>query len=358
MTKRLRALTRMLLAGCLATTAFGSAHAQDLTKVKIVHGNPIMIPAVFELFVPLAMGWWRDEGFDVEVQFSQGSSAAVQAMIGGSGDIGVMNSTPWIAADSKGLADIRMVAAMKTTSWRILSMAKSNIDKPEDLKGKTIGLAVAGSGGAMYLNSILAKHGIDAQREVKQVVIGLGPQAYEALKSGTVDASLTFMAEIANFKVLGNDASYFVDEAWLDFPDYSMVATGKILSENPKLVEALARGVAKAQVFAEANPECVAKIYRKNHGAGRPTTLEQDTEIARLNSEENLIAFRKAGGELRANVSADGLDKLQNFLLENKQIPQVLDVSKLMPNDLEFFKRINDFDKAAIVAQAKECPGY
>lgn len=354
----LKSITTALLGACMLSAGTGVLAAEEPKKVRIVHGNPVMIPAVFELFIPLAMGWWRDEGYDVDVQFSQGSSAAVQAMIGGSGDIGVMNSTPWISADTKGLADIRMVAAMKTTSWRILTMTSSNITKPEDLKGKTIGLAVAGSGGAMYLNSLLTKHRIDPQRDVRQAVIGLGPQAYEALKSGTVDASLTFMAEIANFKVLGNDASYFQDDAWLDFPDYSMVATGTALSQDPKMVEALARGVAKAQVFAQANPECVAKIYRKNYGAGRTTTMEQDTEIARLNSEENLIAFRKAGGELRANVSAEGLDKLQNFLLDNKQIPQTVDVSKMMPEDPDFFKKINDFDTDAIVAQAKECPGY
>lgn len=349
----------MLVATLTPAIQFGqSSYANATETVRIVHGNPIMINAVFELYVPLAMGWWKDDGYDVQVVFSQGSSAAVQSMIGGSGDIGMMNTTPWLAADVKGLTDIRMVATMRNTSWRILTMADKSIAKAEDLKGKTVGLAVAGSGGSMYLNSLLSSHELDPQRDVRQAVIGLGAQSYEALKSGTVDASLTFMSEIANFKALGNNASYFYDDRWLEFPDYGLVATAEALKNKPKLVETLARGIAKAQVFAQANPECVAKIYRKRYGAGRTTTIAQDTEIQVSNVDEAKIAFQKAGGDLRAKVSTQGLDKLQSFLLENKLIPQKIDTARLVPDDTAFFQRINDFDHDAVVAQAKACTGY
>lgn len=349
-------------AALLAAMTFGvpsfsqTAHAEE--NVRIIHGNPLMINAVFELYVPLAMGWWKDEGYNVEVFFSQGSAAAVQSIIGGSGDIGMMNSTPWLAADSKGLADIRMVATMRNTSWRLLTMADKAIKTAKDLKGKTVGIAVAGSGGTMYLNSVLTKEGVDPQRDVRQAVIGLGAQSYEALKMGRVDASLTFMSEIANFKALGNDAAFYYDENWLEFPDYGLVATQQILKDNPKMVEALARGIAKAQVFAAANPECVARIFRKNYGANRTLTLEQDTDIAKSNLAEAKISFDRAGGKLYANVSKDGLGKLQNFLLENKLISQVIDTAKVVPEDAAFFQKINNFDHQAVVAQAKACAGF
>lgn len=347
-----------LLAAIATTMPAVSHNAQAEETVRIIHGNPVMLNAVFELYVPLAMGWWKDEGYNVEVVFSQGSAAAVQSMIGGSGVIGMMNSTPWLAADSKGLADIRMVAAMRNTSWRLLTMADKPINSAAELKGKTIGIAVAGSGGTMYLNSLLAKEGMDPQKDVRQAVIGLGAQSYEALKSGRVDASLTFLSEVANFKALGNNAAIFYDKSWLEFPDYGLVATEQVLKEKPKMVEALARGIAKAQVFAEANPECVAKIFRKNYGANRTLTLEQDTDIAKSNIGEAKIARDHAGGTLFANVSTKGLDELQHFLAANKLIVDTKDPAKLVPEDTEFFQKINDFDHAAIVAQAKACAGF
>jgi len=340
-----------------AVSIFGSSSRAE-EAIRIIHGNPVMLNAVYELYVPLAMGWWKDEGYDVEVVFSQGSSAAVQSMIGGSGSIGMVNSTPWLAADSKGLADIRMVATMRNTSWRILTTADKPVKSPADLKGKTVGIAVAGTGGMMYLNSALAKAGLNPQRDVRQAVIGLGAQSYEAIKSGRVDASLTFMSEIANYKALGNEAAFYYDEGWLDFPDYGLVATEQSLKENPKMVEALARGIAKAQVFGEANPECVARIFRKNYGANRPTTLEQDTEIAKSNIAEAKIAFERAGGKLYANVSTEGLTKLEEFLQGNSLIPQVVAAAKLVPEDPTFFQKSNDFDHQAVVDQAKACTGF
>ncbi|MCQ1855902.1 ABC transporter substrate-binding protein, partial [Neorhizobium galegae] len=96
----------------------------------------------------------------------------------------------------------------------------------------------------------------------------------------------------------------------------------------------------------------------KNYGANRTTTLEQDTEIEKSNVEEANLAFDRAGGELRAKVSVEGLDKLQAFLLENKLIPQTIDPKKLVPDDQAFFRRINNFDHAAVIAQAKACSGF
>lgn len=334
------------------------AQSPPLRTVKIAHGNPVMLTAVFELFVPLSIGWWKAEGLDVQVQFSQGTGAAVQNIIGGGTDIGMGNTTPWLSADVKGLADIRMVATMRNTSWRILAMADRGITKAEDLKGKMVGLAVPGTGGAMYLETILKGVKLDPKRDVRQAVIGVGAQAFDALSTGRVDASLTFMGEIATFRALGNKSVYFYEDAWLDFPDYGLFVTKKLLDQDPALVEKLARGIAKAQVFAEANPECVAKIYRKDYGKGRTLTLEQDTDIQRSNVEEADIAFKRAGGRYRAEVSASGLDKLQNFLRSHDAIPNTIPASNMVPTDPDFFQKINAFDHDAVRAEAKACAGY
>lgn len=352
--KKLAAALVVAAAQVCATTA----QSEALQKVRIINGNPLMISAVFELYVPLAMGWWKDMGLEPEVVFSQGTSAAVQSIIGGSGDIGMGNTTPWLSADIKGLEAFRMVASMRNTSWRILTMSKSGITKPEDLAGKTIGIGVAGTGGLMYLNSMLSKAGIDPQGGVKQAVIGVGAQSFEALKSGMVDASLTFMSEIATFKSMGNDASYFYDDAWLDFPDYGVFVTDRISKSDPVLVEKIAKGIAMAQVFAEANPDCVARIFQTNYGQGSKLTDAQALEIATSNVADAKIPFERAGGKYHAAVSADGMDKLQNVLKDNGLLQTTVDVATLLPEDPTFFARINDFDHAAVIAQAKACKGY
>jgi NitT/TauT family transport system substrate-binding protein len=343
-----------------AGVAAGSAEAAGLEKIKLVHGNPLMLQTLYELYVPLAMGWWKDDGLDVDILFSQGSSAAVQNIIGGGASIGLGNTTPWLAADVKGLADIRMLATTRNSSWRVLTLEGSGITKPEDLKGKTVGLAVAGSGGAMYLETMLKENGLDPRRDVRQVVIGLGAQANDALLTKRVDASLTFMGEIAAFQALYPNGRYFVNDAWLRFPDYGFYATKAYIDQRPDVLEKIARGMVKAQVFADANPECVARIFRKNYGgANRPLTLAQDTAIARANSEETSIVKQQSGEGLYSLVSQSGLDGLQTFLKDNDVIKDTIDPAKFTLADPKAFaQKINSFDQDAVRRQAKDCAGY
>lgn len=352
------------LAGLLVSTAAlftvgcGIGSAEQQRKVPFVIGNPLMIQAVYELYVPLAMGWWRDAGYDIQVQYMPGSSAAVQGIIGKSASVGMMNTTPWMVADAKGLSDIRMAAVMTNSLWRVITETSSGITKPQDLKGKKVGLAVGGSGGSMYLDSLLANNGMDPNRDVQKIVIGMGAQAQEMLRSGRVDASLTFTPEIATYQALGGKVNFIYEDAWLRFPDYGLVATADAIKNDPKMVETLARGVAMAQVFAEANPQCVAKIYRKNWAPDRSTTIEQDTEILKSMLEERRLPFIAAGGKLHGKPDVAGLGELQEFLRKNGLIGTPVDAARFVAEDPGFYSRINDFSRDDVVAKAMKCEGY
>jgi NitT/TauT family transport system substrate-binding protein len=357
---RISAITKSLLGTALVVALSTAAAAQGnkpLQNVTMISGNPLMIQATYELYVPLAMGWWKDEGYNVTISYSPGSGAGAQSVIGGTGPVGLINTVPWLAGNAKGMSDIRSVAIVANTVWRVVTLKSSGLTKVEDLRGKTIGLAVPGTGGAMYLNTLLAKHGI-APNEVKQVVIGMGAQAFQALSSGTVQAFLDFTPDIVQFQVLGGDVNFIYDEAWLRFPDFGMVATAKALKEDPKMVEAIARGVVKAMIFAKANPECVAKIFRKDYAKQRQTTVEQDAKMIEGQLPDRDIPFAQTGSRLRGVADLAGLTELQDFLIQNNVITTRIPSEKLIPDDPDFYKKINDFDLKAVQDQARQCPGY
>lgn len=355
---------KLKLATVAAALACGAAlpplaQAADLETVPFVIGNPLMIQAVPELYVPLSLGWFEQDGYDVKVQYMGGTSAAVQAIVGGSAQVGMMNSTPWIAAATKDLVDVKMTAVMANSLWRIITTKDSGITTPEQLKGKRVGLAVGGSGGSMYLDTLLEKHGMDPNTDVQKVVIGMGAQAQEMLESGRVDASLTFTPEIAAYEAMRGEVNRIYDPSWLRFPDYSFVATAEAFETKPDVVESLARNVVKAQVFLETNPECVAKIFRRDWAPERTTTIEEDTAIVSSFVEERQMPFENAGGTYRGLASTENLDELQGFLLQNGLITTKIDSKQLIPNDADtFYSRINSFDAEAVKAEALACNGY
>jgi NitT/TauT family transport system substrate-binding protein len=342
----------MLLAGA------GNTAAKDLQKVKLLDSNPVVIIHSPELYVPLAMGWWRKEGYDVEIVPSQGSSAGVQLLVGGSVDVGMQSTIPMVVANSKGLANLRSVLVYVNTVWRLATLKQGGVTNPADLKGKTVGLATPGPGGAMYLNGLLKKAGVDPS-EVKQVVSGIGMQSLEALRNGTIDAFLTFRPDIVQLEVLGGiEFNQLYDEAWLRFPDYGFVATQEIIDKDPKMVEGIARGILKAMVFLNENPNCVARIYSKNHAPGSNRSVETDTLILKDQLPDRDIPFRQAGAKLRGQMDAAGLEELEDFLLENKFISTKLPGKDQIINVPGFFERVNDFSVEDVRKQARDCAGY
>lgn len=334
------------------------SHADELEKVRLVSGNPVMVVSTPELYVPLAMGWWRDEGFDVEVLYAQGSSAGAQLMVGGSGEVGMINTIPIVVADSKGAADIRAVSVITNTVWQIVTLKDGGVTNAADLKGKTVGLAVPGPGGAMYLNALLKKVGVNPG-EVRQVVSGVGLQSLEALRKGSIDAFLTYRPDIVQLEVLGGEFNALYDEAWLRFPDYGLVATKQAIDENPDMVEAIARGVSKANIFMNENPACVARIYGKDYAAqAGQRSAEQDTRIIAGQLADRDIPFAQTGGQLRGVVDPAGMDELQDFLVANGVIEKKLDTQNLIIDRPGFYERVNDFSVEEVKKQARECPGY
>src|SRR5262245_43913850 len=64
------------------------ATAQDkpLKKTRIVAATAVLDVTYPQLTLPLTLGYWKQEGYDVDVQPGGGSLQAIQQMVGGNAD--------------------------------------------------------------------------------------------------------------------------------------------------------------------------------------------------------------------------------------------------------------------------------
>ena len=68
-------------------------------------------------------------------------------------------------------------------------------------------------------------------------------------------------------------------EDWRSYPDYSMSTMQATIDKDPAMVVAMARGAAKATVFALANPDCARKLHWAHYPSTKPTGAEEATLI-------------------------------------------------------------------------------
>lgn len=351
-----------LFAAALALTATqASAQGKPLKPVRLAVGTSVLNIGYPMLTLAKTLGYWKEEGYDVELMPVGASLQAIQQMVGGNAEFAEVNASVIIQGNLKNSLPLRIVMANGVIDWSVAVNADGPIKTVADLKGKTIGVFSLATGGIAYFNSFLRANGLDPAKDVELVPVGLGAPPVEAMKSGKVQAILYWAAALAAFENAGLKLTRLSGANWRTYPDYSLSTLQATIDKNPEMVAAVARGVAKATVFALANPDCARKLHwaqypsTKATGADEATLVKWDlnTQQAQLNSLAD--GFKLNGGKLWGNVDPAAFDRLIAFMQEAKQIDSVAPAKSMIVATPDFFTKVNNFDVKAIEDSAKAC---
>ena len=147
-----------------------------------------------------------------------------------------------------------------------------SIERPEQLKGKAIGVPSLGTGGIPLLRAYLKDNGVDPDNDVKLIPVGIGAPAMDAIKNNRVQAAMYWLGMVVIFENMGAKFRYFRAPDWDTAVDYTFTALQSTIDKDPQMVEAIARGANKATVFAMANPDCVRKLHWARWPNTKPST--------------------------------------------------------------------------------------
>lgn len=137
------------------------------------------------------LGFYNDEGLNVEIEDLPGGSKALEALIGGSADVvsGFYDHTIQMAADGREL--VAFVTMLRFPGLVLVTSPQSAaaVTRIEDLKGRIAGVTAAGSSSQMLLAYLLQQHGL-AVDAVSLTSIGTAATAIAAIERGKVDAGM------------------------------------------------------------------------------------------------------------------------------------------------------------------------
>jgi NitT/TauT family transport system substrate-binding protein len=143
------AISMAIVAGCggnaapgAATSPSGSASASPAAPVKIraAYGN--VTPANLAPFYAKEKGIFLQNGLDVDLSLIDGGAKSMAALLGNSVEVAQLGGTEAMSA-SVGGGEVQAIALFVPVSPWVL-MAPSEYTGPNDLKGKTIGVASKG----------------------------------------------------------------------------------------------------------------------------------------------------------------------------------------------------------------------
>jgi ABC-type nitrate/sulfonate/bicarbonate transport system substrate-binding protein len=213
----------------------------------------IAIPSTTQAVLPFTIardkGYYRAEGLDVELILVSAPIAS-RALL--SGDVAVAT------VGGAGLPPVLRGSPFKflfTTYNRAMFwlFSKPEIRDVRGLKGKRIGVSGIGSGPDSLLREILRQNGLDANRDVAVLGLGVMPTIFAGLQSGTVDAAMlsppvTFKAEEAGFRELVS----FPKQDLVELQGSVLVRDASLQSDRAQL-ERFLRGTYKGFLHVKEN---------------------------------------------------------------------------------------------------------
>ncbi len=263
------ALFRFTVALLAAACCSGALSAQlEKPNVTIAVGGKA---ALYYLPLTLAerLGYFRDEGLQVEILDFAGGAKSLQAMMGGSADIvsGGFDHTIVMQARGQKLTAFVLQGATPAISLAVAKSRLADWRGPRSLKGMKVGVTAPGSSTHMFVNALLARGGVQRD-QVAIIGVGTGPSAVAAVQAGHLDAianiepAITLLERIgvAEVRIETLSESGARDLFGAALPSGCLYTRQSFVRDNPGTVQALATAMVRAlDWLAKATPEDVAR---------------------------------------------------------------------------------------------------
>jgi NitT/TauT family transport system substrate-binding protein len=287
------------LALILAPESLLATDTHALKKVRISIGTPGGLACNAPLFVAYEKNLFKEEGLDAELIPGDWDFIKESLALGKIDEAQGMVMT-YLKAIEQGL-DVKFTAGVHKGCMHILTAKDSPLSKPEDLKGKRIGVSQLGGSPWFFAARVVGSLGMDIKRDVEWKVYPLA-ELKQALEKKEVDA--VSVADPTGELLLSEGFARDIVNSGTDVPykdEYCcvVVVSGQLIKSDPDTAARLTRATLKAAKWVSSNPQSAAEIcVEKKYVSG---TVELN---ARVLAQLDYIPSVEGGAEATRNAAS------------------------------------------------------
>lgn len=350
-------LYHLIVTTVVAASISTSASAQ--TKTKIIYGVPGPVTsAVANLTFAQELGFFETENIELEMVGLAGSGIIIPQLLSGQIQISGASIDPLVVSRQPGKQNfpLKFVYNLnRNMVWEYAVLKDSRVKSIGDLKGATIGVSSLAANNIPH-QAMLRVSGVDPKSTTFQAV-GIGMQAYEALRTGQIQALGLWDVPHAAIEVNGGALRRLpIPAEFLGRSSHGFEVTNKLLDENPGLLARFGRAAAKGTLACvENNLGCIKAFWKrypdlkmKGDSEEAITRKELTTMLARLN---NLAYFPPGAKRVWGEFSEADWTSMLRTLKEGGAIAdENIPLDTLYTNKL--VAEYNKFDEKEVIAKA------
>jgi NitT/TauT family transport system substrate-binding protein len=324
---------------CVMLFAFaalpGAAFAKDIPEKPTLTMAVGGLPGLYYLPVLAAqqLGYFKDEGLNVTLADFAGGSKALEAVVGGSADVGAGAFEHTLFMQARG-QHYRAFALMGRAPQIVIGVVKSKADQIKslvDFKGAKVGVSAPGSSTDLVLTVALRKAGVQ-RSDISAIGVGSGATVLAAVGNGQIDAlsnvdpMMTKLTRSGAIKVLVDTRTVKGTQEVFGgtMPAATLYAPETFIQKNPKTTQALTNAIVRANHWLQTASDAeLLKMVPQAYLLGDPTLY--------LEAFHNVRDAYSPDGLMPADGPATSLRALSSF--DNRLDPKKIDLSATYTND-------------------------
>jgi NitT/TauT family transport system substrate-binding protein len=234
------------------------AHAAE--KMIGIHSARVMSQSM--PWIAQEAGLFKKHNLDFQLVFIASSAMVTAAMLGGDAEMSLTGAVGNVRAYVQGATDLVFIGGVKNVMTQSI-LAGGNIKKPEDLKGKQIGVSRLGSNTHYFTIQALRRAGMEPNRDFSFLQTGGDPESLAALLNKKIDVVTLTAPSDAIALAKGYHYVVYGPDLRIPYAATAFVSKRSVMGKRPQVVGQFMRSMAEAAKILHTDREFTYKVLGK-----------------------------------------------------------------------------------------------
>jgi ABC-type nitrate/sulfonate/bicarbonate transport system substrate-binding protein len=240
----------------IAPADWGMA-ADKLVALYSSHAVPYSMPWVAE-----ELGLFKKYDIDFEFVYIPSSSTATAAILGNNVEVGLLGGVGIVNAYASGATDLVFIGSIKNVMTQSI-LAKPEITKLEQLRGKRVGVTRIGSNTHFFSVQVFRRAGMNPDKDFTFIQTGGDNETLGALVSGRIDAAAMLPPTDGRAIALGFRYVVFGPDIGIPYAASTITTRRSVIAKRGRIVGRFMRAMAEASRSMHRDKEMVYRVMEK-----------------------------------------------------------------------------------------------
>jgi NitT/TauT family transport system substrate-binding protein len=238
---------------------FTAPAGAQLRKLNLAYTATSPYQAV--LIITRDAGLFRKHGLDVSLIFTSGGSLGIQAMLGGDVAMTLSDGSASVGSKLAGVDVLIVASFINTFPYSLISIPE--IKQVSQLKGTAVAVSRFGSATDLGVRMALAKVGLNPEKDVTLLQVGVQTARFAALQSKNVQSTIITPPFTLTARKLGYNTLIDMSQLNIPYQLTALLASRAFIKEHPDVVQSVVRAMSEGVYFYKREKEASLKILAK-----------------------------------------------------------------------------------------------